>query len=792
MNMTKKDFALTYLKNGISVFPTRGKKPLVAWEKYSRAKPTEQEVIDWWTKWPEADIAGATGAVSDLVVVDVDGGEVPKLPPTAVSETSPGHYQYFFKHPGFPVQNSVKVIAPNVDVRGDGGFVVLPPSRHFNKKTDKQDFTYIWSIPPKDADFADLPESILEKVKIKKPVSDVVQGVIEGERNNSAASMAGKLLKRFPAKEWESEAWPLLQAWNDKNNPPLSAQELRLVFDSILQREADNKEAGGESARRGVADILADITLSSGATLYLDQSSEPHITLPDRSVVGFPIKGLTFKRWLSGKYWSEYNKGFSGEQFLKAVNSLEGRAFHEGQSIELFNRVAKIGSVIYYDLGDDARVVKITGSSWEIIDNCPVKFRRFNHQRAQVEPIQGGKLSDVLKYINLKSDNDRLLLLTYLVAIIIPDIPRVVLVNIGDQGAAKSTALRILRSLIDPSLSELLSPPSDIVELSQASNHHFCLYLDNLSYLKDDLSDALCRLATGIGFTKRKLYTDDDDILFNQKVAVGITGINLVAQKADLLDRCLILQYERIPEDQRTDEDEFWQKFNADKPAILGALFDTLSQVLKILSDFKLSKKPRMADYAKYGAAAAIALGYSADQFLKAFSENISRQNQAAIESSPTAQVVLQFMSDQNFWSGSSSELHQELKVLVEKLNLQIGGSDGFPKSANWLWKRIMQVRPNLLERGISAQKEDTEANSVIKLTKTVQDAINTSITSSTPSETEALQPEAGSMEALQASSPLLDTPDASQTIDKLTVDEQLELGKSVFGEGTKWAKEAE
>lgn len=59
---------------------------------------------------------------------------MPKLPPTAVSETSSGHYQYFFKHPGFPIQNSAKVIASNVDVRGDGGFVVLPPSRHFNKE----------------------------------------------------------------------------------------------------------------------------------------------------------------------------------------------------------------------------------------------------------------------------------------------------------------------------------------------------------------------------------------------------------------------------------------------------------------------------------------------------------------------------------------------------------------------------------------------------------------------------------------------------------------------------------
>lgn len=578
------------------------------------------------------------------------------------------------------------------------------------------------------------------------------------------------------------------EEWFRKNSYRIPGHEHD--FDNIEIVEAGNTEVVEQVNapdplksllnQRTVADRLVDLALESGVELYLDQTQEPHITLPDKSIVGSPIKSAVFRRWLSGKYWEETKKGFSGEQFLRVVNSLEGRAFHEGKTIELFNRIAKIENTIYYDLGDDVRLVKITASGWEITDYCPVKFRRFNHQKVQIEPTSGGNLADVLRFINLKSENDKLLYLTYLVAVLIPDIPRVVLVNIGDQGAAKSTALRIARSLIDPSSSELLSPPSDITELAQASNHHFCLYLDNLSYLKDELSDTLCRLATGIGFTKRKLYTDADDILFNQKVAVGITGINLVAQRADLLDRCLILQYEGIPEDQRVDEDEFWQNFNREKPTILGALFDILSQVLNIIPDFKLPKKPRMADYGKYAAAAAVALGYRADQFLKAFSENINRQNQAAIESSPTAQVILQFMSDKDSWSGSSSELHQKLKELTEKLNLQVGGLDGFPKSSNWLWKRIMQVRPNLLALGITATKEDTEASSVIILIKSVQEGKNTSITSSTSTES---QTQSGSMEALQVSVPSSDNQENKKTVDQLTPDDQL----AIFGEGSKW-----
>lgn len=234
--MANKDFALIYLKNGLSVFPSRGKKPLVKWEPYIKKKPTPKQVDEWWTKWPDADIACATGKVSDLIVVDVDGGKVPPLPLTAVSETSPGHFQYFFKCPNFPVQNSTKVIAPNSDVRANGGFAVLPPSNHYDK-TGGVDFIYTWKIPPKEAGFAELPSWILEKIKIRKPVSDIVLGVSEGSRNNDAASLIGSLLTKHPQSEWQAICWPLVKSWNTTNLPPLPEDELRSVFNSIAGRE---------------------------------------------------------------------------------------------------------------------------------------------------------------------------------------------------------------------------------------------------------------------------------------------------------------------------------------------------------------------------------------------------------------------------------------------------------------------------------------------------------------------------------------------------------------------------
>ncbi len=734
----KLEQALSLSTLGWSVIPIGAdKKPLTEWKQYQSEKATEKQLLGWFSK-PEVNIGVVTGKISNLIVVDIDprhGGteEAFKNVQTVKSATGGGGWHYYFQYTD-GIQNSAN-IKPGIDIRGEGGYVVVPPSSHSSGK----DYEWI-KAPTSIGELIPLPDFIKEWISNQKDkpisnsksrVNNLLNGVKEGNRNESAASVVGKLLKRFKQHEWESEAWPLFQGWNKQNNPPLPEDELRTTFESIAQAETSKAdEENGD--KRTVADKLVDLVLESGSELYIDQTNEPHITFPKKPIVGFPIKSSTFRRWLAGIYWSVANKGFSGDTLSQVVNSLEGKAFFEGETVVLFNRVARQGTNIFYDLGDDEKVVKITPQGWEITKDSPVKFRRFSHQLPQVEPKLGGKLEDVTKYVNLKTETDKLLFLTYLVTVSVPDIPRVVLINIGDQGAAKSTALRIARSLIDPSVSELLSPPSDIGELAQASNHHYCLFLDNLSYLRDDLSDALCRLATGIGFTKRKLFTNDEDVLFNQKVAVGITGINLVAQRADLLDRCLILTYERIPEERRADEEEFWKNFVEEKPFILGALFTSLSQVLRIIADFKLSKKPRMADYAKYAAAGAIALGRTSEEFLSAFSENIGRQNQAAIESSPTAQSILQFMSLQDEWIGSSSDLHKELKQIVEKANLQMGGSDGFPKSSNWLWKRIMQIRPNLLSLGINATKSESEASSVITLKKSSKDSENTAITSST------------------------------------------------------------
>lgn len=490
------------------------------------------------------------------------------------------------------------------------------------------------------------------------------------------------------------------------------------MIEETLNEIMDQAEKESKKPKVSIVMQLVQLVNDQGASIYLDQNGDPHITLPDQPMVGLPINSQGFRRWLAGKRYEQNNTGFSSETYSQIVNTLEGKAISEKNTINLYTRIAKIGSIIYYDLGNDNTIVKITPDKWEVTDKCPIRFRRFSHQSCQVLPDSGGDLTTILKYFNLNQENEKILLVTYLVSAMIPDIPRVNLIITGEQGAAKSTGLNVLRSIIDPSMTPLLSPIKDASNLFDTASQHYCFYLDNLSYISDDISDAICRLVTGGSISKRKLYTDSEQVIRSLRLAVGMTGINIIANRADLLDRSLILTLDRIPDSQRLDETDFWSKFEEDRPKILGALFTAVSKTLEIRPKLSLSNMPRMADYFQYAVAASISLGHSQETFQIAWSSNALKQNQTALESSPTAQVIISYMENRDNWSGSSSDLYRELSGIATNLNLVAGGPGGFPKSSHYLWQRIQVIKPNLASIGIVAHYEQMASHSKITLLK--------------------------------------------------------------------------
>jgi hypothetical protein len=173
------------------------------------------------------------------------------------------------------------------------------------------------------------------------------------------------------------------------------------------------------------------------------------------------------------------------------------------------------------------------------------------------------------------------------------------------------------------------------------------------------MSDAFCRAVTGDSFSKRKLYTDNDDIFYTFMRCIGFSGVNLAASKSDLLDRGLIIELERISSDRQRQIKKIWKDFDEIKPQLLGYIFDILAKVLSMrqTSHIEVKDLPRLADWAEICELISRCLGYKDNQFIEAFGRNVKLQNEAAIEDSAIAQTIISFMEDKETWQGTPTQL---------------------------------------------------------------------------------------------------------------------------------------
>ena len=202
-------------------------------------------------------------------------------------------------------------------------------------------------------------------------------------------------------------------------------------------------------------------------------------------------------------------------------------------------------------------------------------------------PVTGGSIETLQSFLNVRSDADFVLAVSWVLTGLRNQGPYPLLVLGGEQGSAKSTFSAILRALLDPNTAPLRALPRNERDLFIAANNGHVLAFDNLSRLPDGISDTLCRLSTGGGFATRQLRTDQDEVLFDAARPVLLNGIESIVTRPDLADRALFLELEPIPEERRRPEAELWAAFEAERPRILGVLLDAVAKGLAMLPQTK-------------------------------------------------------------------------------------------------------------------------------------------------------------------------------------------------------------
>jgi hypothetical protein len=215
----------------------------------------------------------------------------------------------------------------------------------------------------------------------------------------------------------------------------------------------------------------------------------------------------------------------------------------------------------------------------------------------------------------------------------------------------------------------------------------------------------LCRLATGGGFSTRKLRTDDDEVLFNSQQPIILTSIAELATRGDLLERAIVLHLPHISGKKRQAEEEFWQSFEAKRPLLLGAVLDIVSAAVRNLPHIKLESPPRMADFAQWSCAAAEACAWRVDSpnnglekddaaFLNAYTENITTTQHLLLDTAMAE--ALERLVRQKPWHGTHTDLLDVLRSMVGA-----GHFRELPQTARALSAELDRLIPSLRTIGV-------------------------------------------------------------------------------------------
>ena len=423
------------------------------------------------------------------------------------------------------------------------------------------------------------------------------------------------------------------------------------------------------------------------------------------------IRSDGFRRFLKRRYYDETRGAPSPEALQSALDVIEAKAQFDAPERNIYVRVGACDGRLYLDLADDMwRAVEIDAEGWRVVDHPPVRFRRAAGMQPLPAPVAGGSVDALRTFLNVQTDADLVLVVAWLLAALRDCGPYPVLVVSGEQGSAKSTFSAMLRALVDPNTAPLRALPREDRDLYIAASNGHLLSFDNVSGLAPWTSDTLCRLATGGGFAVRRLYTDQDEVLFEACRPVILNGIEDVVTRPDLADRAIFLTLEAILEERRQPEAELWAAFEAERPRILGALLDALVEGLRRLPETHLPKLPRMADFALWATACETAL-WPEGTFWSAYLDNQQETVASVMEADLVAAAVPSFLDCQLLikkkgWKGTATEL---LGPLGEHVGEPQRRSRGWPTSPRALSGRLRRAAPFLRKAGIEIKFDERE-----------------------------------------------------------------------------------
>jgi hypothetical protein len=478
---------------------------------------------------------------------------------------------------------------------------------------------------------------------------------------------------------------------NDNNNDPAK------IYAMMMAKQAD--------ALVKLAQQRSEF-FRNGATQYATVMVHGHRT-------NYPVTSADYKLWLRHEYFTETEITAGTGAIKTAALQLAANArFRDGTPHHQMRlRTAEADGRIYIDLcNEQFQCVEVDGSGWRVIEAPPsVRFRRTPGMRELPVPLSGGNIEMLRPFTNLR-DYDFVLFVAVLIDAFRQG-KHPVLNLVGEFGTAKSTLAKLFKRLIDPDETELRNLPDTFRDLLSAVANTRVRAWDNISKISPTISNLLCELSDGSGLGTRTLYTTTDETSFQGSRSIILTGLTNCVTRPDLNSRIVMLTLQPIKEEARRSEAEFWPKFEAASPLILGALLDALAYGLKTLPSINLDKLDRLPDFQLFGHAVEAAFT-APGSFAAAFAANKTELNTAIIEDDPVATAIVACMMKRPDWSGTTTQLMAEL-ANHDRTEAQVSKTKDWPKDATRFSHRLREVTAPLRKDGIDVTFGNTSMTSM-------------------------------------------------------------------------------
>jgi hypothetical protein len=697
---------------------------LPEWQR--KATDDRRTICQWWREAPRGNVGLVLGPQPSgeyLLALDVDGpegedalrrrqaehGDLPETRESRTGREDGGRHLLFTAPLDTRIAQRPSALGNHLDAWGEGHQIVVPPSLHPSGRH------YTWTS---GGDPAPAPEWLLARLAPTAPVERLAaaagatsaadgEPITDGKRNATLTSLAGSMRRRGMGQEAITAA--LLAENADRCVPPLAEGEVRGIAASVARYEPAG--AGEGKAPRGPSQATQLVQMATERYDFGISTTGMPFLVPKRGPrVARALKGgrPSLEEELAADFYGARGSAPSSSATTEAIRVLHGLAQRQAPA-ELANRVgATADGALVLDLGGpDGRAVVVDVDGWRVVDSSPVLFRRTNSTLPLPEPARGGDLTPLRRLLNV-SDEQFDVVVAWLAAALVPNIPHAILVLAGEQGTAKTNATRMLASILDPRSAQTMGLPTGARDWVDAASKRHVVAFDNASHIEPWLNDALSRGATGEGWVARSLYTNDDEFVFQFRNVIILNGIALSGIRGDLLERMVTVDLEPIPREKRRPETgvvpaladgAIVTEFRNNHAGILGGLLDLASKVLGVLPTIRLTELPRMADFAYVVAAVDRVRGTSA---LETYNRVAADVNAELVASDPVATALVGYLDGYGAFDGTVAELLDALNAWQRDQNEDWKPRKPWPIMPHNLSAAIRRLAPALRGQGVS------------------------------------------------------------------------------------------